>query len=142
MDNVGYARALLREADPRIDTAASQVKRGRYAYGVRQSQEAVELSLKAALRLIGVEFPKEHDVSDVLVQNSGKYPSWFSEKIPSMVRVSKELVQKRIPSMYGEEARGKGPGELFTREDAVAASADASMVYKFVTRLLRLYSKG
>ena len=110
MNNIDYARALLREAQPRIDVAASQVKWGRHAYVVRQSQEAVELSLKAALRLVGVEFPKEHDVSDALIQNSTKYPSWFSEGIPSMDRVSKELVQKKIPSMYGEEARGKGPG--------------------------------
>lgn len=108
---------------------------------VRQSQEAVELSLKAALRLVGVEFPKEHDVSDALVENSGKFPRWFSDEIPTMARVSKELFQKRIPSMYGEEGRGKGPGELFTRDDASAASADANVVYKLVARLLRSYSK-
>jgi len=32
-----------------------------FAYCVRASQEAVELSIKAILRLIGVEYPKTHD---------------------------------------------------------------------------------
>ncbi len=137
-----YARALVKEAEARIGTATSQIKLRRYAYVVRQSQEAVELSLKAALRLAGVEFPKEHEVSDVLMANSGKFPSWFSEKLPDMARASRELVQKRIPSMYGEEALGKGPEELFTREDASVARADAIMVFKLVVRLLRSWSRN
>lgn len=107
---------------------------------MRQSQEAVELSLKASLRLAAVEFPKVHEVSSVLSENSHKYPGWFSEKIPEMSRVSMELVQKRIPSMYGDDA-GRGPGELFTRRDALEALADARMVYRLVERLLGQWSR-
>lgn len=130
----------MEEAEARIDAAGSQVRKRRYAYVVRQSQEAVELSLKSSLRLASVEFPKEHEVSRVLMDRSHKYPGWFSEKIPEMARVSRELVQKRIPSMYGDEI-GRGPGELFTGEDASQALADARMVFGLAKRLLRLWSR-
>ncbi len=140
MNNIGYARGLLREAETRIVAATSQVRRRRYAFVVRQSQESVELSLKASLRLAGIEFPKVHEVSGVLRENSHKYPGWFSEKIPEMGQVSMELVQKRIPSMYGDDV-GKGPGELFTRQDASEALADARMVHRLVNRLLANWSR-
>ncbi len=140
MNNVDYARSLWKEAETRILAATPQVRRRRYAYAVRQSQEAVELSLKASLRLAGIEFPKVHEVSSVLRENSHKYPGWFAEKIPEMGRVSMELVQKRIPSMYGDDA-GKGPGELFTRQDALEALADARTVYRLVRRLLEQWSR-
>ena len=92
--------------------------------------------------MVGIEFPKEHDVSDVLEQNFAKYPSWFSERIPSMARVSRGLFLKKVPSMYGEETLGRGPGELFSREGASKASAEAVTIYKLVARLVRSYSRG
>jgi HEPN domain-containing protein len=141
LDNIEYAQALLLEAEARIDTASSQVKSRRYAYVVRQSQEAVELSLKAALRLVNVDFPKQHEVSDVLLQNVSKYPSWFSKEFPTIARISRELYQKRIPSMYGEESNGKGPSELFSRDDAREASNNAGSVYRLVMKLYRSISK-
>jgi HEPN domain-containing protein len=35
---------------------------GNYPYTVRLSQECVELSLKAVLKAVGIEYPKIHDV--------------------------------------------------------------------------------
>ncbi len=136
LSNVSYAKTLLGEAEARIVSSTAQIKRKMYAYVVRQSQEAVELSLKAALRLAGIDFPKQHDVSDVLTASSDKYPRWFVDAIPEMVRVSRELVQKRIPSMYGEELSGKGPGELFDRDDASSSLSDANRVFKLVSKLV------
>jgi HEPN domain-containing protein len=34
----------------------------------------VELSLKAALKIVAVEYPKKHDVSDVLIQVRNRFP--------------------------------------------------------------------
>ncbi len=45
MKNSTMARSYIRQA----------LEHGNYPYVVRQSQEAVELLLKAALRLVGVE---------------------------------------------------------------------------------------
>ncbi len=140
LSNIEYARDLLVEAETRIAAASGQIRRRRHAYVVRQSQEAVELSLKSSLRLAGIEFPKEHEVGQVLSENSRRYPGWFSEKIPEMARVSMELFQKRIPSMYGDEA-GRGPRGLFTKEDASEALADARRVFSLVSRLFKLWYK-
>jgi len=52
------ARSYIRQAEERIHHAREALQRGNYLYVVRQCQETVELSLKAALRLVGVEPPK------------------------------------------------------------------------------------
>ena len=52
------ARAYIEEAKRRIRTVKIALEEHAYAYCIRQSQEAVELSLKAALRLVGIELPK------------------------------------------------------------------------------------
>ena len=62
MNNVTMARAYLRQARERLRHANEALEGGNYPYVVRQSQEAVELSLKVAPRLVGVEPPKWHDV--------------------------------------------------------------------------------
>jgi HEPN domain-containing protein len=56
------ARAYMRQASGRLRHAREALKEGNYPYVVRQCQEAVELLLKAVLRLVGIEPPKWHDV--------------------------------------------------------------------------------
>ena len=51
-------KSYLNEAKLRLKTAITAFRDGEYAYCIRQCQEAVELSLKAALRLVGIEPPK------------------------------------------------------------------------------------
>jgi len=47
MNNVAMARAYLRQASERLRHAREALEEGNYPYVVRQSQEAVELALKA-----------------------------------------------------------------------------------------------
>jgi HEPN domain-containing protein len=54
MNNIAMARAYLRQARERLKHAKEALESGNYPYVVRQSQEAVELSLKVTLRLVGV----------------------------------------------------------------------------------------
>jgi HEPN domain-containing protein len=37
-----------------------------YSLAIRRAQETCELSLKGALRYLAIEYPRDHDVSDVL----------------------------------------------------------------------------
>ncbi|MEM2014416.1 MAG: HEPN domain-containing protein, partial [Desulfurococcaceae archaeon] len=62
MNNVSMARSYLRQAEERIRHAKEALEGGNYPYVVRQCQESVELLLRAALRLVGVETSKWHDV--------------------------------------------------------------------------------
>jgi HEPN domain-containing protein len=136
MSLFAYARALLDEAKVRLEAAKIFIERGRYSYVVRQSQECVELSLKSALRVAGIEYPKQHEVSDLLIEKREFYPAWFAEELEKVSRISKELMRKRMPSMYGEETWGQPPRSLFGREDAESSVRSAEYVFNLAERLL------
>jgi len=131
-----YAKALLDEANVRLEAAKIFLERERYSYVVRQSQECVELSLKSLLRVAGIEYPKQHEVSDLLLEKRELYPAWLAEELGKVSRISKELMRKRMPSMYGEETLGQPPRSLFGREDAESAVRSAEYVFNLAERLL------
>ncbi len=135
-DNYEMARAYIEEAERRLRTARMALEEGAYAYCIRQSQEAVELLLKAALRLVGVEPPKWHDVGPVLVEYRDRFPEWFQEMIPELAAISRWLRREREPSMYGDEELGIPPTRLYTRPYAQKALESAHLVYNAVKRLL------
>lgn len=139
MNNVDMARAYVEEAERRIRVAEMMLKEKAYAYCIRQCQEAVELLLKAALRLVGVEPPKWHDVSPVLVEFSSRFPEWFRERIPELAAISRWLRREREPSMYGDEELGLPPTRLYTEPYALKALEGAKMVYTYVRKLLESY---
>lgn len=103
------ARNYLRQAQARIQTAETAVSQRNYAYAVRQSQEAVELSLKAALRLIGIEPPRWHDVGPAIRRYRNRFPQWFQESIDRFCFISRQLRRERKPSMYGDERPRDSP---------------------------------
>lgn len=130
------ARDYLRRAEARLISARYALEKGYYPEVVRYSQECVELSLKACLRLVGVEYPKVHDVGDILRAESERFPGWFREEVDRLAEISRDLAEKRAPSMYGVEVAGKSPEELFNKDDAVKALEDAELVHKLARSLL------
>jgi len=137
MNNVAMARAYLRQASERLRHAREALEEGNYPYVVRQSQEAVELLLKAALRLVGVEPPKWHDVGPVLSREVDRFPQWFRDVIPRLARISRKLRREREPAMYGDEESGTPPDELYGEEDAEEALSWAVEVFQVVSRLFK-----
>lgn len=83
-----------------LDEARNAVENEVYSLAVRRSQETVELSLKVALRYLAIEYPRDRDVSDVLlaVKETRPLPNWFEERIEFMVSVSSDLARKRGPA--------------------------------------------
>ena len=136
MDNIQMAKAYIREAVRRIETARRALGEKAYAYCIRQSQEAVELLLKAALRLVGIEPPKWHDVGPVLVEFSSRFPEWFQSEIPQLAATSRWLRREREPSMYGDEELELPPDRLYTEPYARKALEATEHVYEVVKRLL------
>ena len=94
MQLLRIARSYLRQAEARLEDAKDALSEGNYPYAVRLSQECVELSLKAALRAVGIDYPKVHDVSDVLADVSERFPEWFRAKIDFLCESSKILAKK------------------------------------------------
>ena len=109
MNNIDMAKSYLEEAQRRIRTAKKALEEKALAYCIRQSQEAVELALKAALRLYGIEPPKWHDVGPVLMKFRDRFPDWFRDLIPELAATSRWLRREREPSMYGDEESGLPP---------------------------------
>ena len=73
MNNISMARSYIGQALERIRHAEEALSAGNYPYTVRQSQEAVELLLKASLRLVGIEPPKWHDVGPILRREAERF---------------------------------------------------------------------
>lgn len=113
-----------------------------YPYAVRLSQECVELSLKAVLKAVGIEYPKIHDVSDVLAEVKGRFPEWFKAEVDFLCESSKILVKEREPSLYGGEEAFLSPDEVIDENDARDAIARAEKTYKLCEKLLTELEKA
>ncbi len=51
-----------------LEEARSAFEKEVYSLAIRRAQETCELSLKGALRYLAIEYPRDHDVSDVLLR--------------------------------------------------------------------------
>ncbi len=136
MNNISLAKSHIIQAEERVKHASEALETGNYPYVIRQCQEAVELSLKAALRIIGVEPPKWHDVGPVLRREKERFPQWFQDNIPRLAYISRSLRREREPAMYGDEELGLPAEELYTRYDAEQALKQAKTVLVLVKKLL------
>jgi HEPN domain-containing protein len=140
LDSYELARSNVRQAEDRLTTARIALERGNYPYAVRQAQECVELSLKACLRLVGIEPPKWHDVGPIIRRERENFPEWFKEHVERIVSVSRSLRKERELAMYGDEESKISPEELYTRFDAEKAIEDAGFVLEIARRLLREFA--
>ncbi len=135
--------SLFLDAEYSLQEAENAFQARNYHRAVRRAQESVELSLKSVLRLLGVEYPKKHDVSAALVRAiKGKnIPKWFEETLPKLAFVSKRLVEDRGPSFYGDETLAKPPASLFDGKDAKSAIEDAKTVLETTRKFMDWWKK-
>lgn len=75
------------------------------------------------MRLLGIEYPKSHDVSIVLdnVKVGVEIPDWLHEKIEDLKRISVKLAMERGPAFYGDERAFVPPEKLYSDDDAMEA---------------------
>lgn len=116
-----------------MDLAADHVKRARirlealdvlfdhesWADVVRESQEVVELALKGLLRAHGVEPPRIHDVSEVLLAERRRFPDTLQKELDDLASISRELRRDRELAFYGAE--DLTPSGFYSRSDAERA---------------------
>jgi HEPN domain-containing protein len=102
-----------------------------YNLVVRRAQEVVELVLKGGLKILGVEYPKVHDVALVFSEQVQQKLFGFDKKVLDRIEeISLWLTQARSPSFYFERD--------YEKEDARRAAEDASYVLKEVRDILRV----
>ena len=141
MRNRDMAADYLEEAEISIKQAELAMNAKRYNTVVRRSQDCIEFSAKAALRLVGIEYPKEHEVSDVLLSALDRFPKRFKGGVRKMAEVSAALLPKRGLATYGDERKLVPAGKIFTRADASDAIERASEVLGVAKELLRSFDE-
>ncbi len=130
MRNPDLAADYVRRAEARLLALKVLFDARSHADVVRESQEVVELALKALLRAAGVDPPRVHDVSDVLLAERGRLPALPEGAVEEMARISRDLRRDRELAFYGAE--DLTPGGFYTREDAERALAGARRIVELV----------
>lgn len=136
MTNLEMARIHLRNADRFLEEAEGSLRPGLWHLCVRRGQEAIEAATKGALRMVGVEPPKWHDVGPVLEREAARFPAWFREQLPQLVESSALWRRHRELSYYGDEEQGLTPDQLYKEEQGRAAVEDAHRVLEACSRLV------
>jgi HEPN domain-containing protein len=139
LKNLDMAADYLEEAKVSLKQAELAFDLGRYNTAVRRSQDTVEFSVKAALRLVGIEYPKEHEVSEVLLAARSRFPEEFQAKLEGIAKTSAELIPKRGLATYGDERQSIPAGKIFTRDDALEAMEKARSVLQATVDLLKAF---
>jgi len=130
LHNRSLAADYVRRAGARVRALDVLFEAESWADVVRESQEVVELALKGLLRASGVEPPRIHDVSDVLVAERERLPEALRAAVPQLALASRELRRDRELAFYGAE--DLTPSSFYSRADATRARDSARAVVSAV----------
>ena len=130
MRNLSLAADYVHRAEIRLRALQVLFKAGSWADVVRESQEVVELALKGLLRSCGVEPPRSHDVSDVLLAERERLPAAISDELDGLAEISRELRRDRELAFYGAE--DLTPSGFYSRQDAMRALEGARRTVRLV----------
>lgn len=130
MRNRELARDYLRRARIRLDALDVLFEAGSWADVVRESQEIIELTLKGLLRCRGIEPPRIHDVSAILLAERDRLPTELDCDVDWLADTSRQLRRDRELAFYGAE--DLTPTDFYTRTDALAARKSARRVVELV----------
>jgi HEPN domain-containing protein len=131
MRNKELALDYVRRAQVRLRALDVLYEAQSWADVVRESQEIVELALQGLLRAHGIEPPRVHDVSGLLVAEKDRMPAQLHAELPRLAAISRDLRRDRELAFYGAE--DLTPGSFYTREDADRAKDGATVTVQLVT---------
>ena len=126
LDYVKRAEVRLRALDVLYDGES-------WADVVREAQEIVELALKGLLRSAGIQPPRIHDVSDILLAEHDRFPA-LQDPLPRLAEISRQMRRDRELAFYGAEALT--PSGFYGRPDADRARDGARHVVQVVTPIV------
>jgi len=103
--NIVIARRGIERAWRWLQTAEEAFAGKRWDDVVYAAQMAVEQSSKAVLFALGIDFPREHDVSEVFGKLAGRedLPEWFRKSVSGICSAIRELAKQRGLAGYGFE---------------------------------------
>jgi HEPN domain-containing protein len=126
------ARVSLARGEARLDALRLFLSHSRHDDVVAEAQEAVEILLRAALRLVAIEPSGHRDPATVMLAHLDRFPPAWRASAEAIRITSGRLARVSDLAFYGDEDRLVPPSELFGPADAADAIAA-------VERLLDLY---
>ncbi len=130
MQNIDLAADYLRRATVRLRALDVLFDGNSWADVVRESQEVVELALKGLLLSCGIDPPRVHDVSEVLIAERDRLPKPLRQELETLTEISRELRRDRELAFYG--AKDLTPSGFYSRRDAVRARHGARRTVELV----------
>jgi HEPN domain-containing protein len=124
MQNNDLARDYIQRATVRLRALDVLFEGESWADVVREAQEIVELALKALLRGSGIDPPRVHDVSTVLLLERERLPESVRDELEALAEISRTLRRDRELAFYGAE--DLTPSVFYSRGDAEQARSDAA----------------
>jgi HEPN domain-containing protein len=140
MQNIKLAEDYLNRAELRLTALDTLYQVRAWADVVRESQEAVELALKALLRFFGIEMPRVHDVSEILKANREIFPLFVQKKLEVVCEHSRSLRRDRELAFYGSE--DLTPSDFYREKDAKEARKAARETVAIVRQASRQSDYG
>jgi HEPN domain-containing protein len=131
------ARDYLRRAESRREALDTLRAAEAYADVVRECQEVTELLLKGALRFVGVDPPKRHDVGPVLRGHIDRFPEAWHAAADRIIGRSARLLELRGLAFYGDEETGRPASELFDEAEAEQAMVGLDELLELYRQLVR-----
>jgi HEPN domain-containing protein len=131
MRNRDLAADYVRRASARLRALDVLYEEESWADVVRESQEVVELALKGLLRSCGIEAPRLHDVSEVLLAERERIPKAARPELDRLAAISRELRRDRELAFYGAE--DLTPSSFYSEADAKRAREGARVTVSVVT---------
>jgi len=131
MRNDALVKDYVLRAKARVKALAVLEAEGAHADVVRESQEVVELALKALLRASRIEVPRVHDVSPLLVEHAARLPDAARQHLDELVSASRSLRRDRELAFYGSE--DLTPSEFYGPADSAEARKLAARVVEIVS---------
>jgi hypothetical protein len=130
MRNDALVKDYVARAKARLKALAVLEAEGSHADVVRESQEVVELALKALLRAARIEVPRVHDVSPLLIEHAERLPEAARRHLDELVAASRSLRRDRELAFYGSE--DLTPSEFYGPADSAEARRLAARVVEVV----------
>ncbi len=132
MHNKSLVQDYITRAAKRLLAVEVLYREKSWADVVRESQEIVELTLKALLRFCAVEVPRIHDVSAALEAEQERLPVSIQKSLSRLVHASKTLRRDRELAFYGSE--DLTPSEFYSEPDAENALKLARETHALVAK--------
>ena len=122
------AKSYFTKFKVRVEVLPEYQKRQAYSDVIRESQEALELFIKALLRHMGHEPSHSHDPGRELLTLKDRVPPHFSPLVDDLAKWSKALRKDRELSYYG--AADFVPTDNYTETESADALEFLQLTYK------------